>query len=675
MRRFALLAMLMVTLLPSVSPAQTSTRRPREERSVLVPTRTYQSSEERVAQRLQRDEVPLLAQEPDLAPTPAFEARPEPLLPADDVSTRRPRPPVVPGRDLAPPEPPKVAAMPAEPAPVAEPAPIQPQPPAQAEQNPNLMLTTAGAGLQVDALGPRSITVGKAANYRVRLQNLTDLEGQEISVRVELPTWVDVMGGRATVGEAQRVAEPNATSTRLTWNVPRIAPKSQEFLDLQLIPRQSTPFDVKVEWTARPRTAQARVMVQSPQLALQIVGPREVMYGAAAKYVIHIANPGNGDAENVTLHVSSGEGIQSKQFAKILAGTRETVELELLAREAGELVIEAAAVADGDLSAEQALPVMIRRAQLEMQITGPDERFAGQDGVYTMVVTNVGDAPATNVSGQISLPAGAEYLGGINAANVQNGRLTWRLPDMAPQTKQTYRFQCTLPVPGEQRVMAQVATNNELMATNAVVTRVVAIADLKLSIDDPRGPVPTGKEVVYEVKVTNRGSRAAQNVKVIAQFSNGIEPVTYEGHSARIVPGQVLFEPIPTLGGGQTTVLKIVAKAETAGTHRFRATVTCDEADVQHIAEETTKYFQRLGDSPSTGTAAAPAAPAAPAYEANAANAVRAPSPLRSEYAPAPTPSSSQPAGTVDDPIEIDVQPAAPVPLETEPIAPSFGNP
>ena len=111
MRRLSLFAACLLTLLPVVANAQTSTRRTREERSVLVPTRTYQSSEERVAERLQRDEVPLLAKEPDVAPTPAFEAKPEPpLLPAAEVSTRRARPPVVPGRDLAP-----------EPKPVPEP--------------------------------------------------------------------------------------------------------------------------------------------------------------------------------------------------------------------------------------------------------------------------------------------------------------------------------------------------------------------------------------------------------------------------------------------------------------------------------------------------------------------------------------------------------------------------
>ena len=154
-----------------------------------------------------------------------------------------------------------------------------------------------------------------------------------------------------------------------------------------------------------------------------------------------------------------------------------------------------------------------------------------------------------------------------------------------------------MPLPGDQNVTAQIISDGALLADGGCVTRVEAIADLKLSINDPRGPVPTGKEVVYEVKVTNRGSRAAENVKIVAQFSNGIEPVGFDGADAELVPGQVLFQPIARLAGGETLVVKILAKASEGGTHRFRASVTSSDQESQHSAEETTRYY-RDGDSP-----------------------------------------------------------------------------
>ena len=39
------------------------------------------------------------------------------------------------------------------------------------------------------------------------------------------------------------------------------------------------------------------------------------------------------------------------------------------------------------------------------------------------------------------------------------------------------------------------------------MTTVEAIADLKLVINDPQGPVQIGTDMVYEIQVLNRGSK------------------------------------------------------------------------------------------------------------------------------------------------------------------------
>ena len=46
-------------------------------------------------------------------------------------------------------------------------------------------------------------------------------------------------------------------------------------------------------------------------------------------------------------------------------------------------------------------------------------------------------------------------------------------------------------------------------------TAVTALADLKLDVLDPKGPVATGQEVTYQIRVTNRGASAAQEVRVV----------------------------------------------------------------------------------------------------------------------------------------------------------------
>jgi hypothetical protein len=97
--------------------------------------------------------------------------------------------------------------------------------------------------------------------------------------------------------------------------------------------------------------------------------------------------------------------------------------------------------------------------------------------------------------------------------------------------------------------------------------------------------------VTYELVVTNRGTKPARAVRVLAQFSNGIEPVNASGQSHRLVPGQVLFDPIGSVGPGEKVTLKVIAEANEAGMHRFRAEVQCEDGDVQLVQEESTRYL------------------------------------------------------------------------------------
>ena len=105
--------------------------------------------------------------------------------------------------------------------------------------------------------------------------------------------------------------------------------------------------------------------------------------------------------------------------------------------------------------------------------------------------------------------------------------------------------------------------------------RVEAMAELHLDVKEPQGPIPVGEETTYEVRVHNRGTKAAQDIQVMAYFSQGIEPTSAEGCPHRIMPGQVAFNPIASLPAGEEVTLKVRACADAVGNHIFRAEVHC----------------------------------------------------------------------------------------------------
>ena len=106
-----------------------------------------------------------------------------------------------------------------------------------------------------------------------------------------------------------------------------------------------------------------------------------------------------------------------------------------------------------------------------------------------------------------------------------------------------------------------VRDSGDLTAAHAMTTKVEAVADLVLDVLDPKGPLPIGQEVAYEMEVTNRGSKEATNVDLVMMFSNGIEPVSADGLNNNIIPGQVQFETVSRINPGETVKLKVIARA------------------------------------------------------------------------------------------------------------------
>jgi hypothetical protein len=65
-----------------------------------------------------------------------------------------------------------------------------------------------------------------------------------------------------------------------------------------------------------------------------------------------------------------------------------------------------------------------------------------------------------------------------------------------------------------------------------------------------------------------------------------------EGAQFSVRDGRVSIHPINTLPAGEEMVLKIRAVASQAGTHVFRAEVSCEDLDIKLAAEETTKFYE-----------------------------------------------------------------------------------
>ncbi|PQO44672.1 DUF11 domain-containing protein [Blastopirellula marina] len=517
---------------------------------------------------------------------------------------------------------PDAGASPATPAPIsrwnggaaAEPAPLT-QPPAETKPEPmrfgsanndrpsaipgpsdGSLLTVASPTVAVETIGPKAMVVGKPSAFKVVAKNLGKVDARDVAVKVQMPHGVELLNQRAAMGTAQANTMGGA-SNFIVWQMPILPAGAEGTLELELATRNNRGFDLGVDVAFSAASASTTVNVLEPKLDMAIQGPSEVLYGETQIYSIVITNPGSGVAENVGITLMPLKAGQDPttfdQIGSIPPGGKKVIEVEFAARQSGQLSISAEAFAEGGLRAEASEAVTVRRANLQLVANGPPVKYAATSASYQLNITNSGNAQATGVVAEATLPTGAKFESCSEGGKFDpvGNKVVWNIGALEAQAARPLKVDCTLMVGGNNTILASCKSTDGLMASQNVTTMVESVADLKLYVNDPKGPAPVGEEVTYEFRLDNRGTKAAEGIEVTVQFSQGIEPTQVNGGQATIDAGQVIFSPIQSLGPDKSLVLKVSAKALTAGSHSFRAEVRCREPVTKLASEETTRFY------------------------------------------------------------------------------------
>ncbi len=467
---------------------------------------------------------------------------------------------------------------------------------------PKQLAVSEAPGVKVVTEGPAEILIRQVTQYEVRVENRGSADATGVVVRTSLPPWAALQGQNASAGTVRPTSEGG--DGQIEWTIDSIPAGTVERLFVRVQASKAGTFDVATRWTTAARDQTAQVTVREPKLAVQIDGPDEIVFGQSQRYKIRVLNPGDGPASNVvfTLKPDAADPV-NQRLGNIPAGKESSFEIELTARDRGSLGIRGDVTGDLDLTAEANKSVEVVAADLEASLSGLPVQFQNAEAIYGLEVMNVGRVASEAVKAELQIPSGMTYIGGINGAKLEGDRLHWTIASVPPGETRQFSFNCQLEQTGNPLLTFRCVGSAGGEADVQLETAVEAIVDLKLSVQDPPAPAPVGSEVIYEVVIHNHGSMAAENVRVVGQFGHGIEPMRTDGQSGEISTGQVLFSPIPRIEAGGEFKIKIIAKAEAAGDHRFRAEVHSGETVL--VAEEATIFVdmtrQRVSSSSSTG--------------------------------------------------------------------------
>ncbi|RCS56019.1 DUF11 domain-containing protein [Bremerella cremea] len=458
------------------------------------------------------------------------------------------------------------------------------------------LFTLSSPSIEIETSGPKSLVLGKPSNFRIHARNAGGTDARQVMVSMLLPQSVQLQDIRGTLGSPRQVTTQSG-AVAVQWEIPVLPGRSEGHLDLNLIAMQTRPFELAIEVSSAPLQAMSPITVLEPKLAMAIDGPTDILFGDSQIFKVIAKNTGTGPAENVSITIMPIKKGQNPtvldSIGTIEAGDQKVIELELTAKQAGTLQLRAETSAANGLMAQAAHDVLVRRAELAVSAQGPGIKYAATTANYQVMVANSGNAPASEIVVEAILPTGAKFLSASHGGthNTNNNSVTWKLASLEAGTQQPLEVVSMLQVEGNNILQVTANANQGLTSHHELITRVESVADLKLAVNDPTGPIPVGQEVEYEFHLTNRGTKEAREVQVTVSFGSGIEPLSVDGGRGNIQGEKVQLTTIPSVNAGQEIVVKVKARGRSEGSHTFRAEVRCDDPTTRLAIEESTHFY------------------------------------------------------------------------------------
>jgi uncharacterized membrane protein len=170
--------------------------------------------------------------------------------------------------------------------------------------------------------------------------------------------------------------------------------------------------------------------------------------------------------------------------------------------------------------------------------------------------------------------------------------VTWFVGRMESGQNVQVRVQLNPTTVGTFQHRAGALSEHGARAETTYETRVDGTASLVLEIVDLDDPVEVGAETAYEIRVSNEGTKAAQDVSIGCELPLGVQLLNAKGPAEHVADGSLLvFKPIPSLEPGKTALYRVQVKGTVEGQQRFRVRLASDSTKEPLVFEELTKFY------------------------------------------------------------------------------------
>jgi uncharacterized repeat protein (TIGR01451 family) len=444
----------------------------------------------------------------------------------------------------------------------------------------------------LEKLAPAEVQVGKLATFETRVRNVGQIAAHEVIVTDHVP--------RGTRLEATTPQATEAADGTLTWNLGTMQPGDEIAISMQITPEAEGEIG-SVAQVGFSGKATARTVSTRPLLKIEHTAPKQVMIGQEVRLGVTITNPGSGAATGVVVEEDVPEGLShvagnelEYEIGVLRPGESRELELSLKAEKPGLLENTILVRGEGNLTSQHRVQIEVISPQLQVGVNGPKKRFLDRQATYSVAVANPGTAAARDVQLIAYLPKGMTYVSSDSEGQYDAGQhaVLWGLEELPAGKSGTVKLIATPVETGEQKIRVEGKADLGLSVVSEQSVQVDAASELVFSISDLNDPIEVGTDTTYEVRVSNRGSRPATNVRLTAALPNEIKLVSGDGPSRASAKGQqIAFEPVGRINSGEEVTFKIHAQGIRAGDHLIRVQISSDEFPNPVTKEESTQVY------------------------------------------------------------------------------------
>lgn len=448
------------------------------------------------------------------------------------------------------------------------------------------------SALLVHQVMPVQVSRGQDFGFSYHVTNLTSNELQNVLVMLDSSNNLDV---------SMSEPEGNTSGDGMTWALGDMGPNETKVIRL-------TGSASEVGLASDCITVSynnflcATTNVVEPALALTKTATAEAL--ACDQIVIRylVENTGSGPASNVVIKDTLPEGLAMPNGSRsvnipvgnLSAGESKAYEVVAEASRTGEFSSGAVATADAGLEAEaDATNTVVTQPELAVAVDCTELQFLRRNFTYNYTIENNGDGVANAATASATIPQGTTVARMSDGGRVVGNSVVWDFGSMEAGSSRD--FSMTLSASSIGSYTSSVTANADCAdsVSDSCTTEIQGIPASLLEVVDITDPVEVGQQTTYIITVTNQGTAADTNIRIVTTLPAEQSFVSATGQTNATANGKtVTFAPSGSLAPGEAFTWRVTVRAESAADSRFRVQMTSDNLKSEVIETESTNLYE-----------------------------------------------------------------------------------